>query len=58
MSNASIFLIGPMGSGKSAVGRRLAMELGREFIDSDEGREAVHGGVHGVFGTEDVGGIA
>lgn len=32
----SIFLIGPMGSGKSAVGRRLAKELGREFIDSDE----------------------
>jgi shikimate kinase len=25
-----------MGSGKSAVGRRLARELGREFIDSDE----------------------
>ena len=36
MSTDSIFLVGPMGSGKSAVGRRLAMELGREFIDSDE----------------------
>lgn len=32
----SIFLIGPMGSGKSAVGRRLAKELGRDFIDSDD----------------------
>jgi shikimate kinase len=32
----SIFLVGPMGSGKSAVGRRLARELGREFIDSDD----------------------
>jgi len=32
----SIFLIGPMGSGKSAVGRRLAKELGREFFDSDD----------------------
>jgi shikimate kinase len=31
----SIFLIGPMGSGKSAVGRRLAKNLGREFCDSD-----------------------
>jgi len=31
----SIFLVGPMGSGKSAVGKRLAHELGREFIDSD-----------------------
>ena len=34
-SGTSIFLIGPMGSGKSAVGRRLAREMGREFIDSD-----------------------
>ena len=32
----SIFLIGPMGAGKSAVGRKLAEELQREFIDSDE----------------------
>jgi shikimate kinase len=35
-SVSSIFLIGPMGSGKSAVGRRLAKELGRKFIDSDD----------------------
>ncbi|MCK6370291.1 MAG: shikimate kinase AroK [Gammaproteobacteria bacterium] len=35
-SNASIFLVGPMGAGKSAVGRKLAEELGREFLDSDE----------------------
>jgi len=32
----SIFLIGPMGAGKSVVGRRLAAELGRRFVDSDE----------------------
>jgi shikimate kinase len=32
----NIFLVGPMGSGKSAVGRRLARDLGLEFIDSDE----------------------
>ncbi len=36
MNSRSIFLIGPMGAGKSAVGRRLARELGREFGDSDE----------------------
>jgi shikimate kinase len=31
----SIFLIGPMGSGKSAVGRELARRLGMAFADSD-----------------------
>ncbi len=36
MLNASnIFLVGPMGSGKSAVGRQLAVLLGLEFVDSD-----------------------
>lgn len=32
----SIFLVGPMGSGKTAVGRRLAQHLGLEFVDSDD----------------------
>lgn len=36
MSTGSVFLVGPMGSGKSAVGRRLARELGCQFIDSDD----------------------
>jgi shikimate kinase len=31
----SIFLIGPMGAGKSAVGRRLAANLDWDFCDSD-----------------------
>ena len=35
VTHQSIFLVGPMGSGKSAVGRRLAHDLGREFCDSD-----------------------
>lgn len=35
-THSNIFLIGPMGSGKSAVGRRLAKDLGLEFRDSDE----------------------
>jgi shikimate kinase len=32
---SSIFLIGPMGSGKTAVGRSLARYLGKPFYDSD-----------------------
>ncbi len=31
-----LFLIGPMGAGKTTVGRRLAQVLGREFVDSDQ----------------------
>ena len=32
---ANVYLIGPMGSGKTAVGKRLAALLGKEFVDSD-----------------------
>ncbi|MCA1778041.1 MAG: shikimate kinase, partial [Xanthomonadaceae bacterium] len=32
----NIFLIGPMGSGKTSLGRRIASRLGLDFIDVDE----------------------
>jgi shikimate kinase len=32
----NVFLIGPMGAGKSAVGRHLARSLQLAFVDSDE----------------------
>ena len=35
MPNANIFLIGPMGAGKTTMGRQLAKKLHLEFIDSD-----------------------
>ena len=38
-ANTNIFLIGPMGSGKSAVGRRLARDLQLDFYDSDDAIE-------------------
>ncbi len=31
----NVYLVGPMGSGKSAVGRRLAQLLDKQFLDSD-----------------------
>ena len=31
----SVFLVGPMGSGKTAVGLQLARDLEVEFLDSD-----------------------
>ena len=37
---ASVFLVGPMGSGKTAVGRALAKLLGCAFLDSDAEIEA------------------
>lgn len=32
---SSIFIVGPMGAGKTTIGRLLARQMGREFIDSD-----------------------
>lgn len=40
MQKQSIFLVGPMGAGKSTVGRFLAERLGYDFIDSDHEIEA------------------
>ena len=36
MVSGNIFLVGPMGAGKSTVGRQLAKALGRDFFDSDK----------------------
>jgi len=36
----NVFLIGPMGAGKSAVGRQLARMLHMKFMDSDDEIEA------------------
>src|SRR5438105_7955382 len=32
----NIFLIGPMGAGKTSVGRSLAQQLNKDFYDSDQ----------------------
>jgi shikimate kinase len=39
----NIYLVGPMGTGKTAVGRQLARQLGVDFVDSDAQIEAIAG---------------
>lgn len=38
--HTSVFLVGPMGAGKTTVGKKLAELLGYEFLDSDHEIEA------------------
>ena len=48
-----LFLVGPMGSGKSTVGRHLADLLGLNFIDSDNEIERRAGAdIHWIFDVE------
>lgn len=35
----NIFLIGPMGAGKSTIGKQIAQQLGVDFFDSDQEME-------------------
>ena len=34
--SGNFFLVGPMGAGKSTIGRQLARALNLEFVDSDK----------------------
>ncbi|MEG2828948.1 MAG: shikimate kinase AroK [Edwardsiella sp. (in: enterobacteria)] len=49
----NIFLVGPMGAGKSTIGRQLAQQLNMEFFDSDQEIERRTGAdVSWVFDVE------
>jgi shikimate kinase len=49
----NVYLIGPMGSGKTSIGQRLAARLGLEFIDCDQELEARTGAsVNLIFDVE------
>jgi shikimate kinase len=39
-AHGNIFLVGPMGAGKTSIGRQLAETLGMDFVDSDHEIEA------------------
>jgi shikimate kinase len=40
MDNNNLFLVGPMGAGKSTIGKRLAKAMNKTFLDSDHQIEA------------------
>lgn len=49
MSARTVAVIGPMGAGKSSIGRKLAKRLGVPFADTDQRIVARHGVIAGVF---------
>jgi shikimate kinase len=48
----SLVLVGPMGAGKTSVGRRVARSLGVGFIDTDRRIVAEHGPIARIFETQ------
>jgi len=49
----NIFLVGPMGAGKTTIGRQLAKTLKKEFIDSDhEIEERTGANISWIFDVE------
>ena len=52
-TSSNLFLVGPMGSGKTAVGKTLARRLHMPFIDTDAEIERRTGvDIPGIFDTE------
>ena len=47
-----IVLIGPMGAGKTTLGRKLAKLLDRKFVDTDRLVSASHGPITKIFETQ------
>lgn len=45
----TLVLVGPMGAGKTSVGRRVAKQLGVGFIDTDKRIVAEHGPIPEIF---------
>ena len=44
-----IIFVGPMGAGKTTLAKKLAKQLGREFIDTDKLIENEHGPIAEIF---------
>ena len=49
MTEPAIVLIGPMGAGKTSIGKRVAKQLGLRFADSDAAVVRAHGPIDRIF---------
>ena len=59
MSEQHIFLVGPMGAGKSTIGRQLASFLNRPFFDIDNEIESRTGAdIQWIFDMEGEAGLS
>jgi shikimate kinase len=45
----SIVLVGPMGVGKTTIGKKLAKQLGKSFLDTDKEIVKKHGAIAKIF---------
>lgn len=52
MTNRPIALIGPMGVGKTTIGKKLAKRLGLNFVDTDVLITNAHGDISSIFESE------
>lgn len=46
-----LVLVGPMGAGKTSIGRRVSKALGIDFIDTDAAVQRGHGPIEQIFQT-------
>lgn len=49
MTSPAVVLIGPMGAGKTSIGKRVAKRLGVTFYDSDVAVVRAHGPIDALF---------
>ena len=52
MTNKPIVLVGPMGVGKTTVGKKLAKRLEVQFVDTDAVITENHGDISEIFATQ------
>jgi shikimate kinase len=45
----AVVLVGPMGVGKTTIGKKLAKQLGRSFVDTDKEIVKEHGSISKIF---------